>query len=214
MQYEFVGSWTQESHLSLEILASLRDLNHRFLDLAAPRNPGWSGAGNGAQPSALAGCLARLSPAQRAGTANCPYALFDLRFEDEEYWQLRLQNAGRWRVGDEADADNETVTFVRLALFFAWYVAACATLGAPMLLGMSSGTASAFRRATVNLLPTLVATEASNLTARWSGCNAYWIALTGAAARDDPAALRRIQLYGLQLAAAARLPKLPRPTHP
>jgi hypothetical protein len=29
--------------------------------------------------------------------------------------------------------------------------------------------------------------------------------LTGAASRENPASLRRIQLYGLQLAAAARL---------
>jgi hypothetical protein len=58
----------------------------------------------------------------------------------------------------------------------------------------------------VNQLPPLVATEAVHLSARWNGCPAYWSALTAAASRADPAALRRVQLYGLQLAAAARLP--------
>ena len=71
---------------------------------------------------------------------------------------------------------------------------------------MRSDTAHAFRRITVDSLPALAATEAANLTARWSDCGAYWTALVSAAARADPAALRRVQLYGLQLAAAARLP--------
>jgi hypothetical protein len=71
---------------------------------------------------------------------------------------------------------------------------------------MNGATAAAFRRLTVNQLPALVATEAVHLSIRWSGCTTYWSALTAAASGADPAALRRIQLYGLQLAAAARLP--------
>ena len=41
MQDAFVGNWAQESHLSAEILGSLRDLNHRFLDLTASRTADW-----------------------------------------------------------------------------------------------------------------------------------------------------------------------------
>jgi hypothetical protein len=195
MQDAFVGNWAQESHLSAEILGSLRDLNHRFLDLAATRTADW-----------VSGRVAPLSAAQRAAAAGCPYALFDLRFQDEEHWRLRLQSSGGWRVADESVVDDETVNFVRLALFYAWHVASSAGLKAQLLLGMNGTTAAAFRRITVNQLPALVATEAVYLSARWSGCTAYWSALTAAASRADPAALRRVQLYGLQLAAAARLP--------
>jgi hypothetical protein len=194
MQDAFVGNWAQESHLSAEILGSLRDLNHRFLDLTASRTTDW-----------VAGRVAPLSAAQRAAAAGCPYALFDLRFQDEGHWRLRLQNSGAWGVADESVADDETVNFVRLALFYAWHVASSAGLKAQLLLGMNGATAAAFRRITVNHLPALVATEAGHLSARWSGCTAYWGALTDAASRADPAALRRVQLYGLQLAAAARL---------
>ncbi len=151
--------------------------------------------------------MATLSPAERAAAANCPYALFDLRFEDDGYWRMRLQNTGRWRVADESLVDDDTVGFVRLALFYAWHVASAAGLGAQLLLGMNGHTAAVFRRSTLNDLPALAATEAANLTARWSGCNAYWSALTRAASRTDESALRRVQLYGLQLAAAARLPE-------
>jgi hypothetical protein len=195
MQDAFVGNWAQESHLSAEILGSLRDLNHRFLDLTATRTTDW-----------VAGRVASLSAAQRAAAAGCPYALFDLRFQDDGHWRLRLQNSAAWRVADESVADDETVNFVRLALFYAWHVASSAGLKAQLLLGMNGTTAAAFRGITVNQLPALVATEAAHLSVRWSGCTPYWSALTAAAARADPAALRRVQLYGLQLAAAARLP--------
>jgi hypothetical protein len=200
MQDAIVGNWAQESHLSSATLGSLHDLNHRFLDLAALRRGGW-----GAAAPSGAGRLAVLSAAQRAAAAQCPYALFDLRFQDGEYWELRLQNSTPWRVADEAVIEDDTVCFVRLALFYSWHVASSAGLAAELLLGMSGSTAAAFRRITVNHLPALAATEVANLSARWSECGAFWSALSAVAARADPAALRRVQLYGLQLAAAARL---------
>ena len=194
MHDAFVGNWAQESHLSAEILGSLRDLNHRFLDLTATRGTDW-----------VAGRVAPLSAAQRAAAAGCPYALFDLRFQDDGYWRSRLQDSGAWRVADESVVDAETSDFVRLALFYAWHVASGAGLKAQLLLGMNGTTVAAFRRITVNQLPALVATEAVHLSMRWSGCTAYWSSLITTASRADPAALRRVQLYGLQLAAAAQL---------
>jgi hypothetical protein len=205
MQEAIVGGWAPESYLSAEILGSVRDLNHRFLDLAAAHTGAWvSPLGAGPSPG-LAGQVAPLSPAQRAAAAGCPYALFDLRFQDDRYWRGRLEGSGTWRVADEAVVDDDTVSFVRLALFYAWHVASGAILKAQLLLGMTGATAGAFRRITVNQLAELAAPESVHLSARWSDCTAFWSALTGAAARADPLALRRVQLSGLQLAAAARL---------
>ncbi len=206
MQEAIVGSWAQESHLSVRTLGSLHELNHRFLDLAAARNGGWTAPGGAGFSPSLAAQLAPLSGAQRQAAAGCPYALFDLRFQDDGHWRSRLEDLRAWRVADEAVIDEETLNFVRLALFYAWHVAAGAGLDAQLLLGMNGDTASAFRRMTVNRLPALVATEAAHLSARWLERTAFWSALTAAALRTDPAALRRVQLYGLQLAAAARLP--------
>ncbi|MEP6883523.1 MAG: hypothetical protein ABJC66_02115 [Gammaproteobacteria bacterium] len=206
MQDAIVGSWAQESHLSLNNLGSLHDLNHRFLDLAAARVQGWKAPDRPGVSPSLAGQVALLSLAQRQAAAGCPYALFDLRFQDHGHWQSRLQDSRAWCVADEAVIDDETVNFVRLALFYAWHVAAGAGLGAQLLLGMNGKTAEAFRRITVNRLPALVATEAVHLSARWLECTAFWSALTGAALRSEPKALRRVQLFGLQLAAATRLP--------
>jgi hypothetical protein len=198
VQDAYIGNWTQQSHVSVEHLASMRGLNSRFLDLAGKLSPG------------LARQIAVLSPAQRVSAANCPYALFDLRFADDVHWRGRLQAIGTWRVADDIQVDAEIVDFVRLALLYTWHVASSAGLAAHLLLGMHGNTAEAFRGISVDALPALALAEAANLTARWSGCSSYWTALISAAARPDPAALRRVQLSGLQLAAAAQLPSEPR----
>ncbi|HSZ09550.1 MAG TPA: hypothetical protein VK794_13505 [Steroidobacteraceae bacterium] len=192
------GNWAQAPHLSSEHLMSMRGLNRRFLDLA----------GAGLVAPALGARVSPLSSSQRAAAAECPYALFDLRFQDDAHWRGRL--AGGSRVADELRADADTVDFVRLGLFYAWHVASSGGLAAHLLLGMHANTADAFRRVAVDELPALAASEAPNLTPRWSHCNAYWSALIGAAARPDPGVLRRVQLSGLQLAAAAQLPSEPR----
>ena len=190
--------WAQEPHISSEHLVSIRGLNRRFLDLA----------GKGIVWPALGMRVLSLSSAQRAAAADCPYALFDLRFQDDAHWRDRL--AGRFQVADEPNADEDSVDFTRMALFYAWHVASSAGLAAHLLLGMHATTASAFRRVSVDELPALAVAEAPNLTPRWSHCNAYWSALINAAARPDPGALRRVQLSGLQLAAATQLPSEPR----
>ena len=200
MQEAFTGNWTQQSHVAPEHLNSTRALNRRFLDLA----------GKGLLTAGLAARLAPLSQTQRAAAADCPYALFDLRFGDHLYWSGRFETAGALCIADEARSCQDTVDFVRLALFYAWHLASSAALTAHLLLGMRAETVESFRRAGVDTLSALAYSETSNLTARWSGCGEYWTTLIGAAARPDPAALRRVQLRGLQLAAAAQLPSEPR----
>jgi hypothetical protein len=196
----FTGTWTQQAHVAPEHLNSMRGLNRRFLDLA----------GGGLLSPGLQAQVAPLSATQRAAAANCPYALFDLRFDDEAYWSARLETPATLLVADEERMCEDTIDFVRLALFYAWHLASSAALTAHLLLGMRADTVEAFRRISVEALPGLARSETANLAARWSGCSAYWSGLIGAAARPDPAALRRVQLFGIQLAAAAQLPSEPR----
>jgi len=207
MQDAYPAGWSGESQLSIEMLGSLYELNHRFIELigrsdgsAGARQPAWF-----VGPASFAAQL--LSPEQQQAVARCPYALFDLCFQDEGHWGSLL-DAGAWRVADQFTADAEAVEFVRLALFFAWHLAATSTLSAQLVLGMNDATAGAFRRITVDRLAALAAGEAGHLTIRWSQCAVYWNALVNAALRSDPAILRRVQLFGLQLTAAARLPPL------
>jgi hypothetical protein len=199
MEESFGAAWAEKSQLSEANLHSLRDLNRRFLELAALKS-GESARGL----AGLASRVAPLTPAQRAAAANCPYALFDLRFFDVSHWQGRLQQQA-WTVADDHGVDAAIVDFVRLALFYAWHVASLAGLTAQLLLGMPVDTAAAFRATTLDSLPQLAQTESAHLTARWSDCPVYWNALLGAASRGNSVTLHRAQLHGLQLAAAARL---------
>jgi hypothetical protein len=211
MPESFVGAWQGEVQLSGANLLSLRDLNRRFLELAATAHGAW--ACRGGLSTNILTRLAPLSQAQREAAANCPYALFDLRFRDSTHWRERLYNGRRWHVADEADPDAGTVEFVGLAVFYAWHIASMAGMTPQLLLGMNGETAEAFRGATLEVISSLAVTEAPHLSARWSDCPTYWSALAGAAGGGDPVTLRRVQLHGLQLAAASRLPVFD-PSHP
>ena len=200
------GGWLRQRNFPAEMLASLYELNLRFLDLASAREGAWHAPLAIGLPGCAAQELSPMTPAQRAAAAHCPYALFDIRFNDEAHWLARLCGAGSWRIADEPGATEDVANFVRLALFYAWHVASTAKHSARLVLGMSERTAEAFRGATLNCLPALVASETSNLSARWCTSAAYWNALLGAAARRDAHRLHRVQLLGVQLAAAALLP--------
>ncbi len=183
MQEAVNGGWNRQPHFSNELLAPLHELNHRFLDLLGRRGGDWHAPGSPAPPGEVIGGIAPLSAEQRASAAHCPYALFDLRFQEDEHWRSRLGASARWRIADDALVDAETAAFVRLALFYAWHAAVDRELAAQLLLGMSEHTAAAFRCATLNHLLTLAASESAHLTARWQGSSVYWCALTHAAAR-------------------------------
>lgn len=205
MQDALIGGWSRQPSFSVEVLAPLHALNLRFLDLVGAHAGGWRSCAALGLPGGASERVAPMSAAQRSAAAHCPYALFDLRFQDDAHWQARLQGAAQWRVAD-GNPEEDTAGFVRLALFYAWHVANTTRHAAQLLLGMSERTAGSFRATPLNCLPTLVASEIGNLSARFLNCGAYWSALMGAAARRDEHQLRRIQLFGLQLAAASRLP--------
>lgn len=174
-------------------LGCLRELNQRFLELDWTR-------------VAFGGRIAALTATQRAAAANCPYALFDLRLGDCDYWQMRLQEAQNRHVADQAVIGAELAEFMHLALFFAWYTATTGKLSAKLVLSMHERTAAALSGITVNRIPGLVISESACLCARWSHCAEFWSALILAAASNDAQRLKRVQLSGIQIAAAAQLP--------
>lgn len=176
------------------VLISLRELNLRFLALASRRA--------GDTPLLR---LAGLDRSRQATAADCPYALFDLRFGDEAHWASRLAAPVTWQVADAPPADLESLEFVRLALFYVWHVAATAPLRAPLLLGMPGGLVAQFARQTVDRLPALAVSEVAQLRPRWHTCDAYWDDLLAGTASPGSQALRRAQLRGIQYAAAQRL---------
>lgn len=206
MNEALVGGWTRQAQFSVECLAPLHDLNLRYLDLLAARGDGWGAARVATETLELARLLAALTPRQRAAAARCPYAVFDLRLDDEAYWHRRLEHPGRWRVAERASLEEDVAEFMHLALFYSWHIAATLRLAAQVLLGMSERVAHDFRALPLNALPPLASSEALELEPRFGKHGAFWNALTRAASGADETGLRRVQLFGLQLSAAARLP--------
>jgi hypothetical protein len=186
------------------MLASLRDLNVRFLDLLAAHALGWRDA-FGIAPEAL-GRLASLTGSQRAAAADCPYALFDLKLSDDAHWQSRLALRAEPLIADAPVPAGDVAGFVHLILFYAWHVASTPRSSAQPWLGMSEATATVFRSLPLNSLPALAASEAPHLSARWWASTFFWNALASSASRGDERRLRKVHLFGLQLAAAALLP--------
>ena len=110
--------WARQASFPAQTLASLRELNHRFLDLAAAHS---ESPGDLKMPKETAAPIASLSAEARAAAADCPYALFDLRFHDDAHWRARLGES--WRIADEAAVADDVTAFTRLALFYAWHLA-------------------------------------------------------------------------------------------
>jgi hypothetical protein len=186
--------------------ASLTELNRRFLELVSQRLAAPSLDSFLGLPADLGPRLARLTRQERDAAAAGPFALFDVRFSDEAHWQLRLQSP-IWQVADAPTTDRESAEFVRLAVFYAWHLAATRPLDAQLMLGMAAATAEALRAVTLDRLPGIAAAEQRYLAARWHERSRFWPALAEAAAAPGGPRLRRVQLHGLQLTAAARLPK-------
>jgi hypothetical protein len=198
--------WARQADFLEGMRLPLRDLNLRFLDLAASRESGSRHDAALRLPNDAALSIAPLSRAQRAAAANCPYALFDLRLSDDARWRARAMTCGDWIAEDQSTVAQDLVSFVRQALFYAWHIASTSRPGLQLWLGMAEKTAAMFRGMTLNGVSALAASEASQLTARWYGSTFFWNTLTLAASRDDGARLREIHLFGLQLAAGALLP--------
>lgn len=194
------GVWAEDARLPHEILDSLRDLNLRFLELL---RAGCGSAYRRPPPG-------ELTRAQLEALARCPYALFDLNFADAVHWQLRLDRARHWQVADEARPEAGAVEFTRLALFFAWHAVRVHGVSAQLTLGLPPTTVEAFRAVSLDRLPALAPGASQLLAPRWQDCGTFWSALFRAATSRDPSRLERVQLYGVQLAACARL-KAPPP---
>jgi hypothetical protein len=202
MQDAFI--WARQAHFSEEMLASLRDLNRRFLDLLAAHamdGPGLEALKVG--PEAV-GRIVPLTDSQRTAAADCPYALFDLKLGDRLHWESGL--AVDPIVADAPPVAEDIAGFMRLALFYAWHVASTPRSSAQLWLGMSEGTAAVFRGTPLDRLPMLASSAAPHLSARWRGSAFFWNALVSSASRGDERRLRKVHLFGLQLAAAALLP--------
>jgi hypothetical protein len=191
----------REPLLSPPLLRSLNQLNRRFLELVC------TGATLGEWglqvPAELGSRLASLSDVRREALSRCPYALFDVRFCDDQHWDAALLSASRWSVQDAPDPELRSTEFLQLALFYVWHLAQTQPLSAPLILGMAERIARDLAKVTLDCLPGLLFAHRHHLGLRWPHCRAYWHSITSA--QPGSPAFRKAQLFGFQVAAAVRL---------
>ena len=174
-------------------LAAIRESNRSFLTLAA-----------GAQSESLgidsvtAARIRALDDAGLAAVADCPYTLFNLRFEDADFWRgFGFEAAQPWQ-----SVATERVSFVRMAVFLAWHLARSNELAASLVLGMTPAVQRAWRAIPLSALERAAPGVLVHLQARWGSHPTFWGKLLDTAA---PAARERadaVRLLGLQLLAA------------
>jgi hypothetical protein len=146
------------------------------------------------------GELARaLTPASLSRAAACPY-LF-----------MQASVSGVHRNIDQNKAASKTsatmftgpgsVSLIRKSLAFAWHVAHSKKGEAPLWLGVSRASLQALAECSLSNLLDLAEECPEWVRLRWVGKPWFWRDLCNAAITNDPDALRRIRLRGLQMIA-------------
>jgi hypothetical protein len=192
------GGYLAHAVLDANALASIRETNTGFLALVAERHAARPGAGLFGLPAVATAAIASLDAVGRRAAADCPYTLFNLRFEDGAFWSALARDpdlAGSRSVSDEA-------TFARTAVFLAWHLARSSDLTAALVLGMTSPVQRAWRSLPLSALDGAATLALPHLAARWGDHPGFWPRLLEAAAPVDRARADSVRLLGLQLLAA------------
>lgn len=179
-------------------LDAIRETNAGFLALVAQRRPARTAAGVYGLTGETATAVGALDAVGRRAAASCPYTLFNLRFDDAEFWAAVAQQpgaAGAASLTDEA-------TFARTAVFLAWHLAQNSALTAALVLGMTPPVQRAWRRLPLSALDRAATVALPHLTARWGDHPRFWPKLLEAAAPVDRTRADSVRLLGLQLLAA------------
>jgi hypothetical protein len=177
-------------------LDSIRESNLAFLALVAARHSGEPPAGAYGLGRAAVRQIALLDAAARDSAARCPYTLFNVRFEDEAFWQAVAREPRR----PGAASSGEEATFARTAVFLAWHLVQHSGLTASVVLGMTAGVQAAWRRLPLAALDHAASVALPYLSARWGNHPSYWPRLLKAVPADRARA-DAVRLLGLQLLA-------------
>ena len=193
------ADWLERSLLDSSTRRALLSVNLAFLDLAVDlAEEGRLKQIGGLPPRAID---ALIDP--EAGTRLCerlPYALFDLRFGDGNYWAAEVAAAGG--VQDAAGvvvADERIVGFARAAIMVMWHLAQTRAAGARLVFGASPATIAAVGGMPVAAVERLARGVAGSLTARFSSRTRFWLQFEGCAARPDAGSVDSLRRLGLQI---------------
>ena len=196
------ADWAERSVIDGPSRRALGSINLAFLDLAAElAEEGRLKLIAGLPPRAIDSLI---DP--EAGPRLCerlPYALFDMRFADGNFWTAEIAAAGG--VQDAAPAsgpDERLVSFARASIMVLWHLAQARAACARLAFGASPATIAALAAMPVAAAERLARRVAGTLAARFGSRTRYWLQFEGCASRPDDAAVNALRRLGLQIQGA------------
>jgi hypothetical protein len=142
----------------------------------------------------------------RARLARCPFLLADAGFAEPRLWAT-LPGAGVHEALPPAGGEGQRCTLptplLRRVLVYAWHLARVRPLAARVTLGMCDSGLAVVAGCRLADLEALAERRPPWIRARWAERPELWRAWFAAAAEESPRTLERLQLWGLQMIAAA-----------
>lgn len=141
-----------------------------------------------------------------AGPQLCerlPYALFDFRFADGNFWTAEVAAATHAQdVGSRVAADERVIAFARAAITVIWHLAQAQAAAARLVFGASPTTIAAVAGMPVVAVERLARRVAPALVARFGSRTRFWLQFEGYASRPDDRSLSLLRQLGLQIEGA------------
>jgi hypothetical protein len=176
---------------------AIREANLGFLALVAGTPGTRSPAAYGLDAAATA-AVALLDPFARRAVAGLPYTLFNMRFEDGEFWAGVVRDSAR----PGSASLSEAATFARTVVFLAWHLAQGDELAPAMVLGMNPAAAATWRDLPLSALDYAATRGLPVLEARFGRHPRFWPKLVAAGRAGSRGRGLDLRDLGLQLLAA------------
>ena len=196
------ADWSERSILDAATRRALASINLAFLSLAGElAEEGRLRLISGLPPRAIDSLID--ADAAPLLCERLPYALFDLRFGDGNFWAAEIAAAGS--VQDAAAgpaADERLVAFARAAIMLIWHFAQARAAGARLVFGASPATIAAIAAMPVAATERLARRVAPALTARFGSRTRFWLQFEGCAGHPDDQAVGALRRLGLQIQGA------------
>lgn len=196
------ADWAESSLIDASARRALGSINLAFLDLAAElAEEGRLRLIAGLPPRAVDSLI---DP--DAGPRLCerlPYALFDMRFGDGNFWSTEAAAAGGVQDSEPGPVtDERLVAFARAAIMVLWHLAQTRTGCARLAFGAAPATIAALAAMPVAAADRLARRVAGSLAARFGSRARFWLQFEGCASRPDDSSVNALRQLGLQIQGA------------
>jgi hypothetical protein len=222
---DLANGYAQRAAIDAATVETLRQANGAFLALVARRAAADDGAHALGLPREVAARIATQDATTRRFASECPYTLFNVRFEDAAFWRgaaataasatsaagpaiaagatgaANAAKAGGAEPRSAPWAAGDEPRFVLTAVFLAWHLARHEDLSSALVLGMTPSVRDVWRGLPLQVLEALALASLPHLRARWGTHPRFWPQLLDAAERPGLDHADRVRLLGLQLLA-------------